>query len=318
MSRTGLALRALSLWIHGASADPTPDYDIASPTYDDYFTSVMGPHSVSLLDRVRISPGDAVVELACGTGHLTEEIVRRLDGRGRLAVVDKSPGMLAVARGKVAHRPGLELSFAEGDMEDFLRRQPTDSADLVVIGWAICYSQPVRLLRDVRRVLREGGQVAVIETRSTALSTLREAFEQVVADDPSMLTSLIRVSLPKSEQVLGKWFRKAGLDPVILDQGAQELPIASVAEAMDWVERSGAGAGFRDSFDISREEEIRARLGEALEEYRREHGALGLRHTFVLGVARHRVARATPGAASSGATEPRGTAPDAAAPDAAA
>lgn len=276
----------------GASADPTDDYDAASTTYDDYFTRVMGAHSVALLDDVPLSAGDSVVELACGTGHLTAELARRMEGRGRLQVVDKSPGMLAVARRKVAPSPNLRLSVTEGDMERFLAQQPSHSVDLVVVGWAICYSNPARLLRQVRRVLRPDGHVAVIETRGDALATLREALERVVTDDPSMLTSLIRVTLPRSEHTLGRWFERSGLHALTLRSGAQPLPCRSVEDALDWIERSGAGAGFRDTFDAAREAEVRRRLTVALAQIGAERGGLGLCHTFVAGVATPRAVAA--------------------------
>lgn len=292
MSRAGLALRALRLKVGGAVADPTPDYDVASSTYDDYFTRVMGGHSIGLLDELTIRPGDSVIELACGTGHLTAEIARRLEGAGRLQVVDKSPGMLDVARAKVTPTPTLDVRFTVGDMEEFMAGRPTSSVDLVVIGWAICYSDPVKLLGEVRRVLRPGGQVAVIETRSDALRTLRHAFESVVTHDPSMLTALIRVALPRTERTLGRWFLKADLVPSTLRSGAQVLPCHTAADAVEWVERSGAGAGFRDSFDTDRENEIRERLQAALEVHRARHGSLGLIHTFVVGVARSAASRA--------------------------
>jgi ubiquinone/menaquinone biosynthesis C-methylase UbiE len=292
MSRAGLALRALRLKVGGAVADPTPDYDIASSTYDDYFTRVMGAHSIGLLDEATVRKGDSVIELACGTGHLTAELARRLEGAGRLEVVDKSPGMLGVAQAKVIPTPTLDVRFTVGDMEEFMAGQPTSSADLVVIGWAICYSDPVKLLSEVKRVLRPGGQVAVIETRSDALSTLRHAFESVVTHDPSMLTALIRVALPRSERVLGRWFLKADLVPSTLRSGAQVLPCRTAADAVEWVERSGAGAGFRDSFDINREHEIRDLLRAALEQHRTRHGSLGLVHTFVVGVANRAASQA--------------------------
>lgn len=286
MSRTGLALRALRLTLSGAKADPTPDYDVASISYDDYFTEHMGKHSMGMLDHVIITPGDTVVELACGTGHLTAEIARRLEGSGTLKVVDISAGMLEVARRKVRPSAALHLQFSQGDMAQFLSTQASSSADLIVIGWAICYSQPVRLLRDVVRVLRPGGQVAIIETRSTALAGLRDAFETVVAGDPSMMTAMIRVSLPRSASTVGRWFRKAGLAPIAISEGEQQLPCKTAAQALEWVERSGAGAGFRDSFDVQRQDEIRQRLAVALETTAKVNGRIDLRHTFVVGVAR--------------------------------
>jgi ubiquinone/menaquinone biosynthesis C-methylase UbiE len=285
MSKATLALRVLRLKIDGAEADPTPDYDVASSSYDDYFTQVMGRHSVAVLDKVRVEPGMSVIELACGTGHLTAEIARRLSNRGSLRACDKSPGMLAAAQEKIIGGPDLELTWAEGDMAEFLARQPDASADLIVIGWAICYSQPVALLRDVRRTLRPGGQVAIIDTRANALANLQKAFERVVADDPSYLKALIHVNLPRGPRTLDRWFRRAGLKPERVWFGAQERTFQSTSEAIDWLERSGAGAGFRDSFDPARAEDVRIRLQAALEEERRHNNGLTVQHTFVAGIA---------------------------------
>lgn len=290
MSRTKLAVRALRLKLAGESADPTEDYNAASTTYDDYFTRVMGGHSVALLDDVPLTPGAHVIELACGTGHLTQEIARRLNGDGTLMVVDKSPGMLEVAKQKVAATPRLQVSFTEGDMDEFLQGQPAASADVIVVGWAICYSHPTRLLREVHRVLRPHGYVAVIETKGDALATLRKAMARVVIDDPSVLTSLLRVTLPRSERTLGRWFAHSGLQTVTLRSGVQPLPCRTAEDALEWIERSGAGAGFRDTFDATREQEVRERLGVELARIRDRHGDLGLTHTYVAGVAtRHTV-----------------------------
>jgi ubiquinone/menaquinone biosynthesis C-methylase UbiE len=291
MSRSRLAVRALRLKLAGAAADPIPDYDVASATYDDYFTRVMGPHSVTLLDDVLLFPGAQVVELACGTGHLTSELARRMHGRGRLQAVDKSAGMLAVARSKVPSTPDLTVTFTEADMEEFLLAQPDASADLVVIGWAVCYTEPVRLLRQVNRVLKPEGTVAVIETKADALEALRTALSRVVTDDPTLLTSLIRVALPRSERTLARWLERGGFQIVTVRAGEQPLPCRTVEEALEWVERSGAGAGFKDTFNASRADDVREQLGAALARILEERGALGLTHTFVAGVARRPAVR---------------------------
>ncbi|GAA1170221.1 ubiquinone/menaquinone biosynthesis C-methylase UbiE [Kitasatospora gansuensis] len=286
MSRIGLAARALRLTISRTHADPTPDYDAASPSYDTYFSPVMGVHSLAALDEALITPGDDVLELACGTGHLTHEIVRRLGGRGSVRAVDKSPGMLAVARAKVEpevqYSPELELSLEEGDMEEFLQSRPTASADLVVIGWAICYSKPARLLEQVKRVLRPGGQVVVIETRGDALKTLITQLEKVFAADPSLLTGLIRVSLPKDAATVARWFTKAGLTVDIQRDGHQVLPADTPEAALEWVQRSGAAAGFKDAVDQSREQYALDLIRSGLAEHVARHGSLELRHTFVV------------------------------------
>ncbi|MGW2254659.1 class I SAM-dependent methyltransferase [Kitasatospora sp. NPDC001660] len=286
MSRLGLAARALRLTLSRTNADTTPDYDAASSSYDTYFSPVMGVHSLAALREVTVSPGDDVLELACGTGHLTHEIVRRLEGRGSVRAVDKSPGMLSVARAKVLpeamRSPDLEVSLEEGDMEEFLRTKPNDSADLVVVGWAICYSKPVRLLEQIKRVLRPGGRIVVIETRGDALKTLIEQLEKVFTADPSLLTGMIRVNLPKDAATVARWFAKAGLAVDVQRDGHQVLPATTPEEALEWVQRSGAAAGFKDAVDQSREEHALELIRKGLAEHVARHGALELRHTFVV------------------------------------
>ncbi|MQS11112.1 class I SAM-dependent methyltransferase [Streptomyces kaniharaensis] len=286
MSRLGLAARALRLTLSRTHADTTPDYDAASPSYDTYFSPVMGVHSIAALREVTITPGDDVLELACGTGHLTHEIIRRLEGRGSVHAVDKSPGMLSVAQAKVMpealRSPGLDVSLQEGDMEEFLRTRPSDSADLVVVGWAICYSKPVKLLEQIRRVLRPGGRVMVIETRGDALKTLIEQLEKVFTADPSLLTGMIRVNLPKDAATVARWFTRAGLTVDVHRDGHQVLPADTPDAALEWVQRSGAAAGFKDAVDQSREEHALELIRAGLAEHVARHGALELRHTFVV------------------------------------
>ncbi|MFF3069526.1 class I SAM-dependent methyltransferase [Kitasatospora sp. NPDC057936] len=286
MSRLGLAARALRLTLSRTNADTTPDYDAASSSYDTYFSPVMGVHSLAALREVTVSPGDDVLELACGTGHLTHDIVRKLEGRGSVRAVDKSPGMLSVAKAKVLpeamRSPDLEVSLEEGDMEEFLRTRPNDSADLVVVGWAICYSKPVRLLEQIKRVLRPGGRIVVIETRGDALKTLIEQLEKVFTADPSLLTGMIRVNLPKDAATVARWFTKAGLTVDVQRDGHQVLPATTPEEALEWVQRSGAAAGFKDAVDQSREEHALELIRKGLAEHVARHGALELRHTFVV------------------------------------
>jgi ubiquinone/menaquinone biosynthesis C-methylase UbiE len=287
MTRLGLAARALRLTVARATADPTMDYDFASGTYDQEFTSVMGPHSVAMLDQVRVPAGGDAVELACGTGHLTRRLADRLGAGGSLRVVEKSGGMLDVARAKVtpeAH-PQLRLSWQQGDMLEFLSNLPSQSADVVVCGWAICYTAPVRLLREAARVLRPGGQVGLIETRADALAGLRQAFEQVVTAQPRLLVGLPRLHLPSDGDTMRHWLHRADLRAAVVREGEQAWPSRSVGEALEWVQHSGAGAGFRDSFDMSRESEVIGLLRDGLTRLAGPTGQVRLSHAFVAGIA---------------------------------
>ncbi|MEV6400111.1 methyltransferase domain-containing protein [Streptomyces sp. NPDC051907] len=284
MSRVRLAARALRLALNKAHADPTADYDAASGDYDAFFSPVMGRHSIAALDAVPVAPGDTVVELACGTGHLTEEIVRRLNGRGAVHAVDKSPGMLRVAKEKVLPHASaaLHIELSEGDMDAFVQAQPSASADLVVVGWAICYTKPTRLLAEIERVLRPGGRVVVIETRADAHRALTESLERIFADDPSLLTGLIRVTLPKDAATVARWFVKAGLAVDVQREGAQTIPAHTPEDAVEWVQRSGAAAGFKTAVDSAREQLVLDRIAAGLGEILAQQGVLDIQHTFVV------------------------------------
>jgi ubiquinone/menaquinone biosynthesis C-methylase UbiE len=285
MKRIRLYARALWLLLNRAYADPTPDYDLASSDYDDFFSRVMGTHSMAMLAELDIHQDQDIIELACGTGHLTAAAGHRLDGGGSIRAVDKSEGMLAVAGAKMVGFENLRVDLSQGDMMEFLAATPAESADVVVCGWGICYVPPARFLREVRRVLRPGGQVGIIETRADAMAPLMHVFEEVVAADPSVMRRYLSINLPKNVGVLRQWFEKAGLEVGVMRDGSQPLPPDSAEAAVEWVERSGAAAGFRDSFDPGREEEMRTRLRLEMERYITRHGGIELNHTFVYGVA---------------------------------
>jgi SAM-dependent methyltransferase len=285
MPTVRLALRAAGLVLRRKRADPIGDYDVASTDYDDFFSRIMGVHGVGALDEVTIRPGFDVVELACGTGHLTAEIARRLDGSGSIRATDMSSGMLAVARERMERFPGIDVRVDQGDMLEYIAARPAASADLVVCGWAICYTKPVKLLQEIARVLRPGGHVVLIETRADALSTLRKGMEAVLATDPSMMTRMVHVSLPRNPAVLRRWFDQAKLATKKLREGEQVLPWETADQAVEWVERSGAAAGFRDAVSADRQPELREKLRAELGRRLAADPSLRFRHSFVVGVA---------------------------------
>jgi ubiquinone/menaquinone biosynthesis C-methylase UbiE len=50
-----------------------------------------------LADAAGIADGDRVLDVACGTGVLAREAVRRVGTRGSVTGLDVNPGMLSVA-----------------------------------------------------------------------------------------------------------------------------------------------------------------------------------------------------------------------------
>ncbi len=113
-----------------------------------------------LLDRLAISPGQTILEVAAGQGDTGLQAAARLEGRGRVLLADQSQGMLDGAR-RAADEQGLSAVVDTAVMD----AQHLDLADGSVDG-VVCrfgymlMPDPPAAIREARRVLRDGGRLA--------------------------------------------------------------------------------------------------------------------------------------------------------------
>ena len=135
-------------------------------------------------DLAALAPGDSALDVACGTGDLAIELVRRVGPDGEVVGSDFSEEMLERARAKAtgmsASPPlawewgnALELPYASGRFQ----------AATVGFG-ARNFSDLDRGLAEMTRVVRPGGRVVVLEIttpRRPPLSTFYSVwFDRVV------------------------------------------------------------------------------------------------------------------------------------------
>ncbi len=68
-------------------------------TYEQYFVPAMfAPWARIRLRRAALSPGEYVLDVACGTGIVSREVASRVGSAGRVVGLDVNPTMLEVAR----------------------------------------------------------------------------------------------------------------------------------------------------------------------------------------------------------------------------
>jgi len=104
-----------------------------------------------------LRPGMNVLDVACGTGAVSRACLDVLRGNGTVVGVDPSPGMLGVARRRVAG-----AQFVEGHAE--MLPAADASVDFVTMGFALRHvAQLERAFGEYRRVLRSGGRVLLVE-----------------------------------------------------------------------------------------------------------------------------------------------------------
>jgi SAM-dependent methyltransferase len=156
-----------------------------------FHAEACAPGILGLLDPIRQRSG-RVVEIGCGSGLLTAELV----GAGhRVVATDASPAMIALARGVA---PGVEELRLLTLPED-----PIPEADAIVgVGHALNYLPDAdavdRALRSVARALLPGGVLA-IDLCDLEWGRARRGVENMgrVGDDWAIIT---RHSLPSEDQ----------------------------------------------------------------------------------------------------------------------
>jgi demethylmenaquinone methyltransferase/2-methoxy-6-polyprenyl-1,4-benzoquinol methylase len=104
-----------------------------------------------------VAPGGAALDVACGSGKLTSELARLAGPNGRVVGLDFSPQMLEVAR---RDNPGIE--FLEGDALALPFGDGSFDASTIAFGLRNL-ADPVRGLREMRRVVKPGGRSVVLE-----------------------------------------------------------------------------------------------------------------------------------------------------------
>ncbi|GGN95656.1 MULTISPECIES: methyltransferase domain-containing protein [Haloarcula] len=132
-------------------------YKYLSKVYDTvntlFWTEEMRGEAV---DLVEIEPDDCVLDVGCGTGFATEELLRHTEDVHGL---DQSAHQLEKAREKFGTDGPVQ--FYRGDAE----RLPfaDDSFDLVWSSGSIEYwPNPVTALRECRRVVKPTGAVLIV------------------------------------------------------------------------------------------------------------------------------------------------------------
>src|SRR4051794_16904673 len=66
-------------------------------------------------DQAALRPGERVLDVACGTGVVARIAAERVGSTGRVAALDITPGMLAVAR-SLPSVPGAAIEWHEGSV----------------------------------------------------------------------------------------------------------------------------------------------------------------------------------------------------------
>ena len=148
-----------------------PKYDLMNDLMSAGLHRAWKAYAVAVADA---RPGDRVLDIAAGTGDLTRAFARRVGPSGVVMHTDINEAMLREGRDRLVDE-GLVVPSVTCDAERLPFRD--GAFDLVTVAFGLRnMTHKARALAEMRRVLRDGGRLLVLEFSRVA-EPLRKAYD---------------------------------------------------------------------------------------------------------------------------------------------
>ncbi|MFF9350464.1 methyltransferase domain-containing protein [Streptomyces sp. NPDC014734] len=168
-----------------------------------------------LIDGLR--PGMSVLDVGCGPGTITADLAA-LVAPGRVTAVDTTREILARAAEAAAERNLDNVEFATADVHGL--EFADDSFDVVHAHQVLQHvGDPVLALREMRRVCRPGGIVAVRDSDYAAMAWYPEAPGLDAWQELYRRVARANGGEPDAGRRLHSWARRAGFTDITATAG---------------------------------------------------------------------------------------------------
>ncbi|NLI68765.1 MAG: demethylmenaquinone methyltransferase [Bacilli bacterium] len=128
-----------------------------------------------VMKRMKVERGKKALDVCTGTGDWALALAEAVGDKGNVIGLDFSENMLKVAEEKLAKTSLKNVSFINGDAMDL--PFPDNSFDYVTIGFGLRNVPDYkRVLKEMHRVCKPGGQVVCLETSQPTLFGYRQLY----------------------------------------------------------------------------------------------------------------------------------------------
>jgi ubiquinone/menaquinone biosynthesis C-methylase UbiE len=239
----------------------------AAEVYEEFFVpALFAEWSPRVTEAIAPERGQKILDIACGTGVLARELARRV-GTANVVGLDCNEEMLAVAQER---RP--EIRWRAGTAEDL----PFESGafDAVVCQFGLMFfSDKVKALRQMWRVLKPGGSLAVVvwgplsesPGYSAMVALLTKLFGEDVANELRAPFNL------GDKETLSTLIEDSGIHTASISTTIGEARFPSIAE---WVRTDVRGWTLADKLDDQQFALLSREAEDALGQFTNAEGAV--------------------------------------------
>jgi SAM-dependent methyltransferase len=234
-------------------------FQVPGDAYERFMGRYSRPLASKLADAAGVEAGQTALDVGCGTGALTSELVHRL-GAPNVVAIDPSEPFVAACTDR---HPGVDVRLGRAE------ELPYDEArfDVALAELVLHFvSEPDTAAAEMRRVVRPGGAVgACVWDLGDGMRMLRLFWDAALAVDPSAPDEARDLRFGRDGEI-GELFEAAGLRDVVT--GSLEVE-ASYGSFDDFWAPFLSGVGPASAFCLSLEpakqqllrEDLRERLG---------------------------------------------------------
>jgi SAM-dependent methyltransferase len=207
-------------------------FDVGADAYLRFMGRYSEPLAASFAELAGVRRGQRALDVGCGPGALTAELVNRV-GAESVSAVEPSASFAAAVRERL---PGVDVRRSAAEQLPF----PDDAFDVALAQLVVHFmADPVRGLREMRRVTRPGGTVAACVWDHAGDRGPLAAFWAAVRElDPDTADESGLAGAREGD--LARLFRQAGLSSV--QAGTLTVRVRH-ADFDDWWDRFTLGVG---------------------------------------------------------------------------
>ncbi|WP_168744605.1 class I SAM-dependent methyltransferase, partial [Rothia dentocariosa] len=245
--------------LKGSYSSPEADYNNVASTYDKHYQKSLAAglnNFISIIEKdiekLNRSNFKVILELAAGTGESSRDFCLSsiTDFCSSYYLVDKSHEMLKINKNKNIQNfsdRGIKMTTYCEDAIEYMRKLPDNSIDVLLCAWGVCYINSSDLKKEILRVMRKNGYIALIENRMDSLKEVESLFFNILKENPRLLDKAVSIKLPKNSESMSKAYLPEHANIITKVDREEKCIFKNTSDLLTYLMESGVSAGYIDA-----------------------------------------------------------------------